>query len=197
MAFAEDPRLRPFPYSPLDPAAHEIRLLRLSPSPSESSAVQATLTHASLKDPPPYTALSYCWGLAATKHMELNGHAVQVSDELHAALQRLRDAEPADTPRLWIDAVCINQADSTEKGHQVQRMGDIYAKAADVLVWLGPGTPETAASMRAMAELGDVLLQTGIGRGPGRRPGPLAQLGRRRRRPGRPARGQARAQGAL
>jgi hypothetical protein len=46
---------------------------------------------------------------------------------------------------LWIDAICINQTDASEKGTQVGMMRDIYAYASRVLVWLGPqshATPE-------------------------------------------------------
>jgi hypothetical protein len=39
---------------------------------------------------------------------------------------------------LWIDAVSTNQEDLQERGHQVQIMGDIYATAQGVIVWLGP-----------------------------------------------------------
>jgi hypothetical protein len=39
--------------------------------------------------------------------------------------------------RLWIDALCIRQDDTTEKNHQVERMGLIYYSATEVLVWLG------------------------------------------------------------
>lgn len=184
MASAENVPLQSFPYQALN-SVHEIRLLQLDISPGNGSAVQATLTHASLDDPPPpYTALSYCWGVKATKCITVNGHPVSASDELHAALQRLRDEPTADshgpdegdaeTPRrmghgslarsLWVDAVCINQNDAVEKGQQVKLMHDIYAKAANVLVWLGPGTTETDTSMRAIASFGDILLKTGIGR---------------------------------
>lgn len=41
---------------------------------------------------------------------------------------------------LWIDALCINQDDNRERGHQVEMMGDIYRKASCVLSWLG--TPD-------------------------------------------------------
>ncbi|KAF2106705.1 heterokaryon incompatibility, partial [Lophiotrema nucula] len=41
---------------------------------------------------------------------------------------------------LWIDAMCINQHDNTEKGTQVQMMRDIYMKASRVVVWLGKAT---------------------------------------------------------
>ncbi|KAK3299826.1 heterokaryon incompatibility protein-domain-containing protein [Chaetomium fimeti] len=39
---------------------------------------------------------------------------------------------------IWIDAVCINQADPAEKSKQIPMMRDIYAKAACVFSWLGP-----------------------------------------------------------
>lgn len=39
----------------------------------------------------------------------------------------------------WLDAICINQEDDLERGHQVNFMGDIYSQAASVIAWLGPG----------------------------------------------------------
>lgn len=41
---------------------------------------------------------------------------------------------------IWIDALCINQADDTERGHQVEMMGSVYKQAKPVLIWLG--TPD-------------------------------------------------------
>ena len=43
---------------------------------------------------------------------------------------------------IWIDAVCINQNDDLEKSGQIPLMGEIYSKAAEVLVWLGSGSKE-------------------------------------------------------
>jgi hypothetical protein len=43
---------------------------------------------------------------------------------------------------LWIDAICINQEDITERGHQVQLMGRVCSKATRVLVWLGEASEE-------------------------------------------------------
>lgn len=51
-------------------------------------------------------------------------------------------AEVFSTMPLWIDAFCINQADSNEKQHQVLLMHRIYSSAQEVLVWLGPEQPE-------------------------------------------------------
>lgn len=41
------------------------------------------------------------------------------------------------TGYLWIDAICINQATTLEKNHQVSMMGMIYSQAECVIVWLG------------------------------------------------------------
>lgn len=44
---------------------------------------------------------------------------------------------------IWIDAICINQEDRAEKGHQVQSMAKIFAKANCVIVWLGEARGNT------------------------------------------------------
>ena len=38
---------------------------------------------------------------------------------------------------LWLDAICINQEDVTERGHQISMMGEIYRSASRVHIWLG------------------------------------------------------------
>jgi len=38
---------------------------------------------------------------------------------------------------LWIDALCINQADIVERNSQVQMMGEIYSWAKEVISCLG------------------------------------------------------------
>jgi hypothetical protein len=46
--------------------------------------------------------------------------------------------------RIWIDAVCINQADKVtdEIKNQMMMMGWIYHEAQSVVVWLGPEMPD-------------------------------------------------------
>ncbi|GJC90085.1 heterokaryon incompatibility protein 6, OR allele [Colletotrichum liriopes] len=76
----------------------------------------------------PCEALSYTWGSPElTKDILLNGKRLPVTDNLYQALLHLRQR---DRDRiLWIDAVCIDQGNLSERGHQVQQMGDIYHKA--------------------------------------------------------------------
>ena len=49
-----------------------------------------------------------------------------------------------------MDALCINQLDDDEKGHQVQMMKKIYETAEMVIVWLGMGTKHTDEAMRML-----------------------------------------------
>ena len=51
--------------------------------------------------------------------------------------------------RLWIDAICINQASLKEKNQQVPMMADIYGGAARVLVWLELGAQDESRVRRA------------------------------------------------
>uniref|UniRef100_A0A0D2Y3X0 Heterokaryon incompatibility domain-containing protein n=1 Tax=Fusarium oxysporum (strain Fo5176) TaxID=660025 RepID=A0A0D2Y3X0_FUSOF len=56
-------------------------------------------------------------------------------ESLYEALWHLR--RPDEDRMLWVDALCIDQTNIKERGHQVNRMGEIYKKADRVIVWLG------------------------------------------------------------
>jgi hypothetical protein len=97
-------------------------------------------------------ALSYVWGNAQeTRPIVVNGIEVQVTDNLEAALQEIRRfAESPDSLEIgnapasfWIDAISINQSDNAEESHQVRRMGEIFAQATSVIVWLGIADEES------------------------------------------------------
>jgi hypothetical protein len=68
-------------------------------------------------------------------HGSLEFRTLQVGPNLATALRYLREDDKPVT--LWIDALCINQADETEKGEQILRMAAVYANATPVLIWLG------------------------------------------------------------
>lgn len=99
-----------------------------------------------------YEALSYVWGNSCRqKFMTLNDEHFPINQNLHAALQHLRSATSNRT--LWIDAICINQNDETERNRQVALMGDIYMCAGHVVNWLGPPTSNTALGLQILAFL--------------------------------------------
>ncbi|KAI3556624.1 hypothetical protein CABS03_00904 [Colletotrichum abscissum] len=93
---------------------------------------------------PPYEALSYSWGTANDEEfIHITDPAsthntpawLRIRKNLATALRHLRYA---DQPRtLWIDAICINQANVEERGRQVKRMSQIYPLSEKVIIWLG------------------------------------------------------------
>lgn len=63
---------------------------------------------------------------------------------------------------LWIDAICLNQADKTELAQQVQLMGEIYSQSQMVLVWMGDQDENIAkvfALFRTLARITDDVVQ--------------------------------------
>jgi len=59
-----------------------------------------------------------------------------ITQNLDTALRHLRDETKPVT--LWVDAICINQNDDSEKSCQVRNMLHVYAEAKNVMIWLGP-----------------------------------------------------------
>ncbi|UZP36922.1 hypothetical protein NXS19_004738 [Fusarium pseudograminearum] len=75
---------------------------------------------------------------------------MQIASNLHQALLHLR--HPRRARVLWIDALCINQDDSNERGQQVQLMRDIYAQATQVIAWLGEGTRDSLIAFNYLSK---------------------------------------------
>jgi len=67
--------------------------------------------------------------------LHLDNEVLYIGRNLFEALRRLRDRQ--EHPRLWADAVYINQIDSNERTEQIAQMGTIYSSASRTLVWLG------------------------------------------------------------
>jgi hypothetical protein len=74
-----------------------------------------------------------------------------VGTNLKSALKELRAQRLL---LLWVDALCINQTDLLERGLQVMRMGLIYSRAAEVVVWLGEEADDSAIAMSEIASTG-------------------------------------------
>ncbi|KAI8630405.1 heterokaryon incompatibility protein-domain-containing protein, partial [Xylariaceae sp. FL1651] len=87
-----------------------------------------------------YEALSWCWGDGQEIYairIEMNGKIFKrkIRKELALALRYLRYPDKERT--IWVDSICINQDDDSERNHQVQMMSRIYTRAQKVCVWLG------------------------------------------------------------
>ncbi|WPB02297.1 uncharacterized protein RHO25_006931 [Cercospora beticola] len=107
-----------------------------------------------------FDALSYCWGNPVKDtRIIVNGTQLMVTANLATALFHFRQSGVSSDVPIWIDAICINQADNTERGSQVQLMGSLYQQARKVHVWLSDESAVPRASMQALAELSEYMLQ--------------------------------------
>lgn len=140
----------------------EFRLVKLN---IVQNILRVEVSIHNLKNPPRYTALSWQWGkdnpaegsviyirnaphdgsqeLEREPHVELEPEFEQmlVRPNLLWALKHILQWYRGFRPLLlWVDFICINQNDLTERSQQLQWMTEIYKKAEKVHVWLGkPG----------------------------------------------------------
>ncbi|KAK1720225.1 HET domain-containing protein [Colletotrichum acutatum] len=142
----------PFQYEPLDLTGKSFRLLMLHPG--STSEVSCDIFEASLDSDSivPYEALSYAWGsIDLSASIITNGKTLCITYNLFTALTYLRDEHVSKV--MWIDAVCIDQSNVAERGHQVEQMAGIYRGAEQVIIWLGPPTHETNLLLGCLKEL--------------------------------------------
>jgi hypothetical protein len=103
--------------------------------------MQCNILQVSLLDPPDFEALSYRWGdLETPFSISIQSTDFEVTENLFTALWYLRDKKQKRI--LWVDAICIDQTNVSERNHQVQLMRDIYKNARRTLIWLGQDTEE-------------------------------------------------------
>ena len=137
-----------------DEASKPIRLLHLFPG-QEDSLLEGALSTVSLSTNPHYEALSYVWGNPADpKKLVISGRCFSMTWNLASALRSLRHEQE---PRiLWVDALCINQADLDERSQQVSIMASIYQQAHRVLVYVGERTEDSDLALDVTEKLGGV-----------------------------------------
>lgn len=148
-----------FSYPSIRPT-EQIRLLTLLPTgpytnDDESVYIRCYLDVYHRDALPKYEALSYTWGgEARTRSVVCNGKPFPVTENCYKALKALgvrcfKLSKPLSLPKLWIDAVCINQDDNEERSGQVAIMGAIFHSAALTVVHLGDllDGPGAASSM--------------------------------------------------
>jgi hypothetical protein len=140
--------------APLDKGRREIRLLQINPG-KESDLIDCNITVARLGrwvTTPKYVALSFAWGdPEATKTISINGSPTGIPAALDVALRQLRSfhGSSEDLPYksadayIWIDYICTNQKDPSEKAYQVSLISDILNSATRVVVWIGEGSEGT------------------------------------------------------
>jgi hypothetical protein len=142
-------------HNPLHTKKPQIRLLVLHPGRFDDP-VSCRLEICYLKRHPAYEALSYVWGDAVATlpiYVGSQRKRFEATTNLECALRHLRYS---DRDRiLWIDAICINQANDAEKSQQVRMMRKIFAGAERVLAWLGPETADGRVAVQTLRRLAE------------------------------------------
>ncbi|KAI1736991.1 heterokaryon incompatibility protein-domain-containing protein [Xylaria scruposa] len=124
-----------FVHQPFINGETQFRLLDLLSGPG---SIQCRLRAVSIETPEPYEALSYCWGPPTPKRtIFVNGGAFLVRANLYNALLHLRGGDGCRSRTMWIDAICINQSDDSEKNVCIPQMRDIYQLCWRTIIWLG------------------------------------------------------------
>jgi len=102
----------------------------------------------------PFSAISYVWGPYSepVDTIICGKSSVEVTANCLSALQHLRKALGSFT--IWVDAICINQKDNTEKSHQIPLMDQVYSLSNVVYVWLGEGNEQSDRAMDYLATAG-------------------------------------------
>ena len=152
-----------FQYRPLNPAAYHLtRTLTLMPGYAGQPVV-CTVEHLPLasRERWSYEALSYTWGDSTSTELIYCRYddtadartVLRVTRNCANALRRLR--RPSESRCLWVDAICINQADEKDKEDQVKKMKLLYSMASRVIVYLASPASESLESVQSAVEILD------------------------------------------
>ena len=138
---------------PLKARSRQIRVLDVTSILEDSSnkCLHGILRVVNLDDKPAFAALSYVWGTygVARKTIQLEGVKKELTDNCWSALWHL--VKQLGSFTIWVDAICINQDDDSERAAQVSLMKDIYSVARPTYIWLGEGTARSDAAMEYLA----------------------------------------------
>jgi hypothetical protein len=151
-----------FPWSVL-PSERHIRILELQPGNRDAS-IHCRLLTTTIDEAPAYEALSYVWGsqinlvsITVQANSSKTCYKHMITANCHSALKRLRYE---DCPRvLWIDALCIDQTNIAERNHQITLMSRIYSEAAEVLIYLGEDTADSAFAINVISGYDDPKME--------------------------------------
>lgn len=115
----------------------EIRILDILPycGAGSQAPIQCQVRVVRLTDTPFYDVLSYRWGNPeCTRHIQVDDQLSFVTDNLYAALLRLRREDEKRT--IWIDQLCIDQLNMEEKVVQIRLMRQIYSNCSQCFIWM-------------------------------------------------------------
>ncbi|OQV02589.1 hypothetical protein CLAIMM_07756 [Cladophialophora immunda] len=155
---AKSRSLPPYVYDQLHPN-REMRVLSLLPGTYKDQlrcTISRTVPGTNLNK---YCALSFAWGEGERDHLIICddvGH-VSITKNLWDALRHVRHSEEGQI--LWVDQICIDQANELEKVSQIMMMGQIFSCAEQVLIWLGEEQEQTCLAYELLEDIACDMLR--------------------------------------
>ena len=133
-----------YTYRALPNPSRYIRLVRLYRA--EDGSITGTLQHYPTDGLPTFNALSYVWGKPGdSTWITIDACRFRVQVNLSRFLDTVLSRPPDGEQRpLFVDAICVNQEDISERNEQVILMGHIYKSAEQVLCYLGSVATKSA-----------------------------------------------------
>ena len=156
-------------YQALSVERRDIRLLEI-PFSSVVEPISCNLVKFSLNESPEYAVLSdAAVDTGKIGHLVLNSHRISTKWSVISAIRQFNAAARdsgysghGKAVRLWASALCINQANLSERSSQDQLHGEIYTNAK--VVWTGSDNPK------------DTVLARGVGREKVKEVGSIAKV---------------------
>ena len=149
--------LKRYKYKPLM-HANEIRVLRLHPWDNRLTTEEGLvmprceLVHTTLNKDTVYATISYAWGkLDEYSPVWINEtDCLTVTHSLFGVLCTLSCDKTLD---YWVDQICIDQYNLSERSQQVTRIGEIFDNSTTTFVWLGPADESSGVAFQLIDEL--------------------------------------------
>lgn len=136
---------------------NEIRLLTISSYNLETAELELEIYQRD--DTPEYDVVSWTWGQdEATTSVSCNMFPLQIRTTLFNALPYLHGARSLPIRPLWIDFICLDQNNDTEKEIHVPLMGTIYQNATRTLIWLGEEADDSDLAIDSMSRVTQEML---------------------------------------
>ncbi|GJC88931.1 heterokaryon incompatibility protein 6, OR allele [Colletotrichum liriopes] len=149
-----------YQYLPLNSATCT-RLIEIARQPGPR---QLPLIHLGTGDSPRETAAAEtdeekqtCWFVNHSPQDDLrHGARIPITANLQDFLDEFHRRSLEDVRYLWIDALCINQDNLTERRDQIALMGRIYSSCERTIAWLGVEDADSLACTKTFAKLGSL-----------------------------------------
>lgn len=143
-----------FRHERLNLSGEFMRLLQIQGG-TKKDMISLRITQYAMHRRPSYAAISYTWGShgSETRLIRVNGRPFRIRVNLWNLLYHLR--QRGESRFLWVDALCIDQANVEERNVHVQFMAKIYRICERAIVWLGLPS-EDLRQARVMEFIGEM-----------------------------------------